>query len=32
VVEARFDGRRLTSDGGLRWLAAAEEVRGVCTA
>lgn len=30
ALEARFDGGRLTSDGGLPWLAAA--ARGVCRA
>ena len=30
-VEARFDGGRLTSDGGLPWLEQAEMALGVCT-
>jgi Transposase DDE domain group 1 len=29
-LEARFDGGRLTSDGGLPWLAQAEETLGIC--
>ncbi len=32
VLEAAFDGGRLTSDGGLPWLAEAEEAVGICTA
>jgi Transposase DDE domain group 1 len=32
VLEASFDGGRLTSDGGLPWLAEAEEAIGVCRA
>jgi hypothetical protein len=31
-LEARFDGGRLTSDGGLPWLEAAEQVLGLCAA
>jgi hypothetical protein len=31
-VEARFDGGRLTSDGGLPWLERAEQALGVCAA
>jgi hypothetical protein len=31
-LEASFDGGRLTSDGGLPWLAEAEDVVGVCAA
>jgi len=31
-LEARFDGGRLTSDGGLPWLDAAETAVGVCAA
>ena len=31
-LEAAFDGGRLTSDGGLPWVAAAEAVLGVCAA
>ena len=30
TLEATFDGGRLTSDGGLPWLAAAEETLGIC--
>ncbi len=32
ALEATFDGGRLTSDGGLPWLAEAEAVTGVCRA
>ena len=32
ALEASFDGGRLTSDGGLPWLAAAEEKLGLCAA
>jgi hypothetical protein len=32
ALEAAFDGGRLTSDGGLPWLAEAEEAVGVCAA
>ncbi len=32
AVEATFDGGRLTSDGGLPWLAEAEEALGICAA
>ncbi len=32
TLEATFDGGRLTSDGGLPWLAEAEEAVGVCAA
>ena len=32
ALEARFDGGRLTSDGGLPWLAEAEEEIGLCQA
>ena len=32
ALEATFDGGRLTSDGGLPWLAEAEEAIGVCAA
>jgi Transposase DDE domain group 1 len=32
ALEATFDGGRLTSDGGLPWLAEAEAVSGVCQA
>lgn len=32
ALEATFDGGRLTSDGGLPWLAEAEEAVGVCAA
>ena len=32
VLEATFDGGRLTSDGGLPWLAEAEEELGICAA
>jgi hypothetical protein len=32
ALEARFDGGRLTSDGGLPWLAEAEAASGVCAA
>jgi hypothetical protein len=32
ALEACFDGGRLTSDGGLPWLAAAEDAVGVCAA
>ncbi|GAC1461950.1 MAG: IS1380 family transposase [Ktedonobacterales bacterium] len=32
AVEARFDGGRLTSDGGLPWLAEAEGAVGICAA
>jgi hypothetical protein len=32
ALEAAFDGGRLTSDGGLPWLAEAEEALGVCRA
>jgi hypothetical protein len=32
TLEAAFDGGRLTSDGGLPWLAEAEEAIGVCRA
>jgi hypothetical protein len=32
ALEATFDGGRLTSDGGLPWLAAAEAASGVCAA
>ncbi len=32
ALEATFDGGRLTSDGGLPWLAEAEEDLGVCAA
>jgi hypothetical protein len=32
ALEASFDGGRLTSDGGLPWLAEAEEAVGVCAA
>jgi len=32
AVEATFDGGRLTSDGGLPWLAEAEAVTGICAA
>ncbi len=31
-LEARFDGGRLTSDGGLPWLERAEEALGLCAA
>ena len=31
-LEARFDGGRLTSDGGLPWLAEADATLGICTA
>jgi DDE family transposase len=31
-LEARFDGGRLTSDGGLPWLERAEQALGVCAA
>jgi hypothetical protein len=31
-LEARFDGGRLTSDGGLPWLAEAESALGICSA
>jgi hypothetical protein len=32
ALEAAFDGGRLTSDGGLPWLARAEEAVGICAA
>ncbi len=32
ALEATFDGGRLTSDGGLPWLAEAEEEVGICAA
>src|SRR5947209_20452403 len=32
ALEAAFDGGRLTSDGGLPWLAEAEEELGLCAA
>src|SRR5579862_1872755 len=32
ALEATFDGGRLTSDGGLRWLAEAEAATGICAA
>jgi Transposase DDE domain group 1 len=32
ALEATFDGGRLTSDGGLPWLAEAEEAVGICAA
>ena len=32
ALEATFDGGRLTSDGGLPWLAEAEEELGICAA
>src|ERR671922_399401 len=32
ALEAAFDGGRLTSDGGLPWLAEAEEELGICAA
>ncbi len=32
TLEATFDGGRLTSDGGLPWLAEAEESSGICRA
>jgi hypothetical protein len=32
ALEASFDGGRLTSDGGLPWLAAAEGALGICAA
>jgi len=32
TLEATFDGGRLTSDGGLPWLAEAEEAIGICRA
>ncbi len=32
ALEATFDGGRLTSDGGLPWLAEAEEAIGICRA
>jgi len=32
ALEATFDGGRLTSDGGLPWLAEAEEELGICVA
>src|SRR5436309_6057487 len=32
ALEATFDGGRLTSDGGLPWLAEAEEDIGICAA
>jgi len=32
ALEATFDGGRLTSDGGLPWLAEAEEMTGICAA
>jgi Transposase DDE domain group 1 len=32
ALEAAFDGGRLTSDGGLPWLAEAEAVTGICAA
>jgi Transposase DDE domain group 1 len=32
ALEATFDGGRLTSDGGLPWLAAAEDEVGICAA
>ena len=32
ALKASFDGGRLTSDGGLPWLAAAEEKLGLCAA
>jgi len=32
ALEATFDGGRLTSDGGLPWLARAEEAIGICAA
>ncbi|MGH2389420.1 MAG: IS1380 family transposase [Chloroflexota bacterium] len=32
VLEATFDGGRVTSDGGLPWLAEAEAVTGICQA
>ncbi|MGH9208260.1 MAG: IS1380 family transposase [Acidimicrobiales bacterium] len=32
ALEATFDGGRLTSDGGLPWLAEAEEATGICAA
>jgi len=32
ALEATFDGGRLTSDGGLPWLARAEEAVGICAA
>jgi Transposase DDE domain group 1 len=32
VLEAAFDGGRLTSDGGLCWLAKADEQLGLCEA
>ncbi len=32
ALEAAFDGGRLTSDGGLPWLAEAEEAVGICAA
>ena len=32
ALEARFDGGRLTSDGGLPWLAEAEDALGICSA
>jgi hypothetical protein len=31
-LDATFDGRRLTSDCGLPWLAEAEEALGICAA
>jgi hypothetical protein len=32
ALEAAFDGGRLTSDGGLTWLAEVDEELGVCQA
>ena len=32
ALEAAFDGGRLTSDGGLAWLAKADEKLGLCEA
>jgi len=32
TLEAAFDGGRITSDGGLLWLAEVEEVVGLCDA